>query len=115
MVRATRILQIIKEDNLVENAKKMGEYLVAELRKIQEQVGNDFMNNIRGRGLFVAFELPNTELRAKVMGKTMEDGLLALSSGEKSIRFRPALTVDKETIDKAMKILRKSLLAAAGK
>lgn len=115
MVRATRILEIIKKDNLVENAKEMGDYLVFCLRKIQEKIGMDFMNNIRGKGLFIACDMPNTEIRDKVMGKIMEDGLLALPSGEKSIRFRPALTIAKETIDKAMQILEKLLIAAAGK
>ena len=115
MVRATRILDIIKKDNLVENIKEMGDYLVFCLRKIQEKVGMDFMNNIRGKGLFIACDMPNTEIRDKVMGKIMEDGLLALPSGEKSIRFRPALTIAKETIDKAMQILEKLLIAAAGK
>ncbi len=114
MVRSTEILRIIEDENLVENARQMGEYLMGLLNEVKDGIGGDFISNIRGMGLFVAFDLPSTEIRDKVLAKTMEDGLLALSSGEKSIRFRPALTVTKEILDKGIGILKESLLAARG-
>ena len=65
---------------------------------------------MRGRGLFIAFDLPDGETRDKVWRKLFDSGLLVLKSGEGSIRFRPALDITKEVVDETMEILRKCCL-----
>jgi L-lysine 6-transaminase len=62
---------------------------------------------VRGRGLFIAFDLPDAETRDDVWRKLFDFGVLVLKSGERSIRFRPALDIKKEVVDEAMEILRK--------
>ncbi len=114
MVRSSQILKTIRKENLVENARDMGEYILEQLHQLNQST-HSIMSNIRGKGLFIAFDVPNTEIREQVMQRTAEKGLLVLKSGEKSIRFRPALTVDKDTIDQAMKILHSSLEAVTKK
>jgi L-lysine 6-transaminase len=65
---------------------------------------------VRGRGLFIAFNLPDGKTRDRVWRKLFDSGLLVLKSGEDSIRFRPALDITKEVVDETMEILRKCCL-----
>ena len=52
---------------------------------------------MRGRGLFLAFDLPDGETRGKLLGALLDEGMLGLASGTRSIRFRPPLVLDEET------------------
>ncbi len=108
MVRATRYLEIIEEDNLLENVQVMGTYLMEKL----EGLGLEFprwVSNIRGRGLFCAFDLPSNEIRNKFRKIAENNGLLILGSGIKSIRFRPSLCITHQEIDHGIEIIRKIL------
>ena len=57
------------------------------------------INNVRGKGLFVAFDLPNKRLRNLVIDKLMELNVLVLPCGKNSIRLRPKLDIEKQHID----------------
>jgi L-lysine 6-transaminase len=103
MVRADQILQIIKEDNLVEHVAQTGEYF---LQRLQEVAQEHKVTNVRGRGFMCAFDLPNTELRNQFIKVGMEKGVLFLGCAEKSIRFRPALIMQKDDIDLAIKVMK---------
>ncbi|NIA23274.1 MAG: L-lysine 6-transaminase [Proteobacteria bacterium] len=107
MIRSQRFLEIIEEDNLVENAAKMGDLLLNELGKIAEK--HKDVSNVRGKGLMCAFDLPSTEERNDALHNLWKNGLLVLPCGEKSIRFRPTLDVSKETILEGVKIIDKTL------
>jgi L-lysine 6-transaminase len=108
MVRAEKILEIIQEEKLVKNAEKMGAYLLKELEKVQTEFPQ-IISNARGRGLMMAFDLPNAEERKELVSKLFKNGLAVLGCGEKSIRFRPHMTLNKEEADSAIEILRKTL------
>lgn len=108
MVRAQRYLEIIEEENLVENARIMGQYLVQGL----EELAADFpkvVSNARGLGLFAAFDVPTPDIRTRLRGLCLQKGLILLPSGELSIRFRPPLNVSREEIDLGLSIIRSSL------
>jgi L-lysine 6-transaminase len=107
MVRATRILEIIVEENLLENARVRGEELLAGLRQIEER--HPIVDNTRGQGLMCALDLPDTETRQAVLKRCFEDGMLVLPCGPRSIRFRPCLTVDAEIIAEGLKRLDKAI------
>jgi len=104
MVRITKYLEIIEEENLVENAKIQGEYLLNKLKNIN----SNKITNIRGRGLFVAFDI-NPDFRKELLSNLMQNGLILLACGKKSIRFRPPLNVSKSEIDEAISIISKCL------
>ncbi len=104
MVRSKHFLQIIDEENLIENARVMGERIVSALRDIANECS--IMTAVRGRGLFIAFDLPDAKSRDKVWKELYDRGLLVLKSGERAIRFRPALDITAEVVDEAMEILR---------
>ncbi len=108
MVRSQRYLEIIEEENLVENARLMGDYLVQGLERLAAEHPT-LVSNARGRGLFAAFDLPTPDLRTEVRKKALQKGLIVLPSGERSIRFRPPLNVSRQEIDEGLKILRESL------
>jgi len=105
MVRSTHYLRIIEKENLVENAGKVGTYFLKQLLDWQREC--EMVSAVRGRGLFIAFDLPNARTRDDVWRKLFDSGLLVLKSGERSIRFRPALDITKKVVDEAMDLLRK--------
>jgi L-lysine 6-transaminase len=105
MVRSTHYLRIIEKENLVENAGKVGAYFLEQL--LDWQRGCELVSAVRGRGLFIAFDLPNARTRDDIWRKLFDSGLLVLKSGEHSIRFRPALDITKKVVDEALEILRK--------
>lgn len=106
MVRSQKYLEIIEEENLVENAEKVGAYFKNELLNLQEKYPN-FISNVRGKGLFIAFDLPADCIRNKFMSQAMELGMFILKCGEKSIRFRPSLNTTEQIVDKAIEIVDK--------
>jgi L-lysine 6-transaminase len=110
MVRAQRYLEIIEEENLVENARLVGEHL---LRRLQELTAEfpALLSSPRGRGLFAAFDVVTPAVRTEIRTSCFAKGLIVLPSGERSIRFRPPLNVTAREIDLGVSILRESLKA----
>jgi L-lysine 6-transaminase len=108
MVRVTRFLEVIEEDRLVENAARVGEHLLNGLRGLQQELGG-LMTNARGRGLMIAFDLKDAATRDKAQQTIIDNGLLLLTCGVRSIRFRPPLNLTAAEADAALDIVRKSL------
>lgn len=108
MVRGARYLEIIHEDRLVENARVAGERLLEGLQALERELGG-LMTNARGRGLMIAFDLPSAELRDRAQDRMLENGLLLLGCGVRSIRFRPPLNIAAPEADAALTIVRRSL------
>jgi L-lysine 6-transaminase len=104
MVRAQRILEIIEEENLVENAAQVGSYLLAKFEAMSQQFPK-LISNVRGRGLMCAFDLPNTELRGKFRELCYDQCLMILASGPKSVRCRPALICSNKDVDAVIAIM----------
>jgi L-lysine 6-transaminase len=98
-------MEIIEEDNLCDNAAKMGEYLQDQLTDIAAKY--PVMSNIRGKGLLTAFDFPNNTIRDKFIEAGLENNVMFLGCGNKSIRFRPALIIEQKHIDDGLAILQK--------
>ena len=107
MVRFQRMLEIIEEDRLVENARVVGARLLSGLQAMEAEFPA-LVSNARGRGLMIAFDTA-AEQRAAVLAKCLENGLLVLPCGSRSIRFRPPLTLSSSEADQGLDILRRSL------
>ncbi|HVS92493.1 MAG TPA: L-lysine 6-transaminase [Mucilaginibacter sp.] len=103
MVRSSRIMEIIEEDKLCDNAAQTGEYLQNELSKIAER--NPIISNVRGRGLMTAFDFPDKAKRDKFIMEGMNRNVMFLGCGNQTIRFRPALIMDKGHIDEGLSVL----------
>ena len=104
MVRATHFMQIMEEEKLVENARIVGDHFHQHLLELQKE--ESIVTAVRGRGLFIAFDLPNPATRDTFWKGLFDEGVLALKSGEKAIRFRPALDITKEVADEAIELIR---------
>jgi len=102
-VRSTHYLRIIEEEKLVENARVKGEYFQAELQALARKY--PCVSAVRGRGLMLAFDLSNTELRDAFWKGAYELGLLVVRCGERSIRLRPVLDVKDDIIQEAIRIM----------
>ena len=89
-------MEIIAEDNLCDNAAQMGEYLQNQLLDISSRV--PIITNVRGKGLLTAFDFPDKTTRDKFVKIGMDNNVMFLGCGNKSIRFRPALIIQKNHI-----------------
>ncbi|MFO7845402.1 MAG: L-lysine 6-transaminase [Balneolaceae bacterium] len=113
MVRFDRILEVIEEDNLVDHAADAGQHLQ---QLITEWSGeSEYLQNPRGKGLFCAIDLPDTHARDAVIKECLNNKLMILGCGTKTIRFRPPLTVQKSQLEEGIDILKKSYKTALGK
>jgi L-lysine 6-transaminase len=85
MVRFKYIAKAIKQENLIDNAHDVGSHLLWCLRSITG------IDNVRGRGLMIAFDLSTTELRDRT-ASLLQENMMVLKCGTNSIRLRPPLT-----------------------
>ena len=108
MVRITLYLNVIDQEGLVQKAAENGEYLMNKLVVLQESNGN-IVSNLRGRGLFCAFDLPNGDLQDKLLSLIADEGALMLGCGTQSIRFRPHLNISKDEIDTGFKMISRAI------
>jgi L-lysine 6-transaminase len=109
MVRSRRILEIVEREGLIEAAGPKGEALLSALGKV-EAAHPSLLSNVRGRGLLVAVDAPDSETRDGVLRRLREDEhVLTLGSGERSVRFRPALSVTVDELEQAAAALGRVL------
>jgi L-lysine 6-transaminase len=104
MIRCTKMLEIINNEQLVENAANMGDYTINKLNQLQDSYPH-LISNIRGKGLMIAFDLPNEIFCNKIKKVAFEKGLIIISCGTRSIRLRPMLDITTVDIDNLYNIL----------
>ncbi|MDP6740766.1 MAG: L-lysine 6-transaminase [Planctomycetota bacterium] len=100
MVRSTKFIEIIEEEDLADNVAARGQQLVSGLRSIARDQGH--LSNVRGQGSMVAFTLESSEQRDEYIRQMHARQLLVLASGEQAIRFRMPLVVTEAEIDQAL-------------
>lgn len=103
MVRSSKVLDIIAEDNLLEKAAENGAYLLQRLKEIAEK--HDMMSNVRGRGLLCSFDFAEGKTRDEFIERGMEQHVMFLGCSDRTIRFRPALIIEKNNIDEGLNVL----------
>jgi L-lysine 6-transaminase len=108
MVRAKRIVEVMVEEDLVAHGARQGERLLAGLQAIHRDFPGHTANP-RGRGLFCALDLADPELRAAVITRAQELGMIVLATGGRGLRFRPALNLTTEDLDLGLELLRRSI------
>jgi L-lysine 6-transaminase len=105
MVRSRRYLEVIESEGLIERAAVLGKSLLDGLAAVPG------IDNVRGRGLFVAFDLPSPQERAAALARLHAAHVLVLGGGERSIRLRPALTIGEDELDLAVAAITKAVAA----
>ncbi len=108
MVRCTKILEIIVNEQLLENVTARGNELLQGLLALQQQYP-DVVDNARGVGLMCAIDLPNGKLRNEVIRRCYEDRMIVLPCGTRSVRFRPTLTVQADAVAEGLVRLHRAI------
>ncbi len=103
-VRSTHYLRIIEKERLVENARVQGDVFRRGLENLVKKYPT-IISAVRGRGLLLAFDLPNRQMRDQFWKGAYELGLLVVRCGEKSIRLRPVLDVKDDVIVEALRLM----------
>jgi L-lysine 6-transaminase len=107
MVRSRRFLEIIEAEGLIDAAARSGRHLLDRLEGLQA-AHPEVLSNARGRGLMCAIDLPDGATRDAVAAALYEEErVIMLGSGERSLRFRPALTIRTEELDLACDALER--------
>lgn len=106
-VVAMTALQVLKDENMAENAMVMGELLRSELHKLK----SPFLSIIRGKGLLnaIVIDHPNKQSAIDLCLEMMKNGLLAKPTHGDKIRFAPPLIITKEQILECVGIIKQSL------
>jgi len=118
---ALTVIDILREDGLVDRALAIGKRFDTRLRALQKKHPGVIGDIRTSRGAMMAIELvrdgdmtkPDADLTKALVGKAAENGLILLSCGVNGnvIRFLPALTISDALIVEGLDILEKSLAA----
>ena len=103
---ALAVLDIIEDEDLINNARSVGDYLISELRKLQGETAH--IIDIRGRGLMIGIELdiPYKEPRLRLI---KEEHIFTGCSGTNVIRLLPPLCVSRNDADRFISSFKKVL------
>lgn len=103
---ARAALRVIRDENLAERSRTLGEYFMEQLCEIP----SPHVKEVRGRGLLIGVELkPQAGGARRFCEALQERGILAKETHEHVIRFAPPLVIDRETIDWALPSIREVL------
>ena len=106
---ARTALRVLVEENMIENARSMGEHFLAGLRAL----GSPLIKAIRGRGLMIGVELhPDAGGARAYCEKLMGLGILCKDTHEHTIRLAPPLVIKPEEIDWALERIGRALTPA---
>jgi ornithine--oxo-acid transaminase len=104
---ARMALKVLVDEGMVENAARMGDYMMACLRSIK----SPYIKEVRGMGLLVGLELyPEAGGARRFCEAMMADGLLCKETHQNVIRFAPPLIIQKTDIDWAMERIDRALI-----
>ncbi len=108
---AMEALQVLKDENLAENAEKMGELFRSEMKALQKE--REFITLVRGKGLLNAIiikPLPDGREAWDVCVALKNNGLICKPTHGDIIRFAPPLTITEEQMKAAIGIIRDTIL-----
>ena len=103
---AYEVVKYVIDKDVPSQAKKTGQYLIKELKKLQKQY--PFITEIRGEGLLVAVEF-NREMATEVLNACLQTGVLVNAVKPNAIRLMPALVITNEEIDEGLARIEKAL------
>ena len=108
---AKTALEVIKEENLEQNAMEMGNHFRDTLEKLKNDT--DLVKLIRGKGLLNALVVNDSETSSTAWDiciRMKDNGLIAKPTHGNIIRFAPPLVINKEQIDESCQNIKKSIL-----
>lgn len=103
---ALAVLDIIEDEDLINNARSVGDYLISELRKLQGETAH--IIDIRGRGLMIGIEL-DIQYKEPRLRLIKEEHIFTGCSGTNVIRLLPPLCVSRNDADRFISSFKKVL------
>lgn len=93
------VLEVLEKENLMENARKVGEYLMNELKQ------NPQVKKVKGRGLMlgVEFDFPIKDLRLELLNK--HQIFTGSSANPNLLRILPPLNITKQDLEPFLKAM----------
>ncbi|MGQ9476418.1 MAG: acetylornithine transaminase [Actinomycetota bacterium] len=108
---ALAVLTVLQEEQLVENAARVGGYFRERLEGLKREAPG--VSEVRGMGLMLALELEGTDA-ARLVLELLGKGYLVNNIGDRILRFLPPLTVSTREVDGLVEVLRELLSAGSG-
>jgi len=108
---AMAALEVIEEEHLAQNARKLGEKFRNEMEKLKNE--SDLIREVRGRGLLNAVEIndsPDSTTAWNICVELKNNGLLAKPTHGNIIRFAPPLVMTESQLAECVAIIRKTIL-----
>lgn len=95
-------VNIIVNDGLMENAERLGEYFINELRKIKSPI----IKEVRGKGLLIGIEVKEGYKARDIVMKLLPHGVLTKETHNTVMRVAPPLIITREQIDEALTAMK---------
>jgi len=108
---ANAVIDIIHEEKLLDNAKKIGEYTMKRFKEMMDYI--EIIGDVRGKGLMIGIELvkdrktriPASKTLAELLREAFKNGILLTGAGLSVIRIAPPLTITLDAMEKAINII----------
>lgn len=104
-MQAAAIVQEIKDKDLLTNVKDVGQYIQDNL---QEMTKSTPIDNVRGQGAFIAFDLPDGAKRDAFLNDMRQRGVNIGGCGDRTVRLRPMLTFQRHHADILLDTMKKT-------
>jgi 4-aminobutyrate aminotransferase len=110
-VAASAVIDVIKEEKLLENATKQGAHIMKRLNELKEK--SEIIGDVRGKGLMIGMEIvenkeskkPAPQKVNEIMMRSWRRGINVISCGASTIRIAPPLVITRELVDSALDII----------
>jgi len=113
---ALQLLNVLEKQKLLPHVKKTGDYLLAQLKNLQQK--HTGIAEVRGLGLMIGMEMESADLAKAVFKQMLERGVILNRTDETVVRFLPPYLITKQHVDVAIRqldqVLGKSAVRAAG-
>jgi predicted acetylornithine/succinylornithine family transaminase len=111
---ALKIFDVIEREKLAGNAREVGEFLLRELQKLQQQFPN-VIKVARGAGLMIGIEFQPQFTAVETVKKLHERNLLTVPAGTSVIRLLPALNLSRSEAEEGLQIIEQLIVDLAQK
>ena len=105
---ALAVFEVMEDEGIIENVRRMGDYLRRELEKLPGEF--PMIREIRGRSLMLGIELDREG--SSIVDRCLEKGMIVNCTAGNVLRLMPACNITREEIDRAVEILRESMTEA---
>jgi 4-aminobutyrate aminotransferase len=110
-VAAMAVIDVIKEERLLENATKQGTYILKRLEELKSE--SEIVGHVRGKGLMIGVEFvedkdskkPAPQKAHEIMVRSWKRGVAVITCGISTIRIAPPLNITRELIDSGLEII----------